>query len=221
MDLSPDPTSAQHAFATCTRDISISIVGRQFNARKQEEMQAVLRNWSMKCFQTFPAQLSFLSLKFFKLIRKVSSLQCCSLIKLLPSVLQKIIVALKFDSWYFFFPFFFPILWHLLRERKLRPKDIQGSNGDIYYNYQFYSYLRLCQQRIFTLMNLTLCSKVSLHEWMFGYGLVFNVSSRTPYANCCQLMSTTKGPDNPRVQGHKVYVASTARLRVSHSSHRS
>ena len=37
----------------------------------QEEMQAVLRNRSMNCFQTFPAQLSFLRLKFFKLIRKV------------------------------------------------------------------------------------------------------------------------------------------------------
>ena len=35
----PDPTSALHAFANCIRDISISIVGRLFNATKQEEMQ--------------------------------------------------------------------------------------------------------------------------------------------------------------------------------------
>ena len=54
MDLSPDPTSALDAFVTCTREISISIVGR-FNVTKQEEIQAVLRNRSMNCFQTFPA----------------------------------------------------------------------------------------------------------------------------------------------------------------------
>ena len=71
-------------------------------------------------------------------------MQYCSLIKLLQSVLLKLIMVLKLDSWYFFLS----ILWHLLRERKHRPKDIQGLNGHI--NYQFYSNLRLCQQRIFT-----------------------------------------------------------------------
>ena len=108
-------------------------------------MQAVLRNRSMNCFQTVTVQLTFLSLKFFKLIRKVSSMYYYSLMKLLQSVLLKLIMALKLDSWYFFFTFF-SILWHLLGERKLRPKDIRRSNGDI--NYQFYSNLRLSATKI-------------------------------------------------------------------------
>ena len=74
-----------------TVDSSISIVWR-LNATSQEEMHwAVLRIRSMNCFQTFRAQLSFLSLKFFKLIHSflvilVLSMQCRSVIKLLQSV---------------------------------------------------------------------------------------------------------------------------------------
>ena len=50
-----------------TVDSSITIV-EQLNATNQEEMHwAVLRIQSMNFFQTFRAQLSFLSLKFFKL----------------------------------------------------------------------------------------------------------------------------------------------------------
>ena len=148
LDLSSDPTSPYMVLRTV--DISISIVGR-LNATNQEEMQGVLRIRSMNCFQTFRAQLIFLSLKFFKLIHSflvvlVLSVQCRSVIKLLQSVLLDNGTEARFMV---FFLKFFP-LPAFTAGTKVTPKDIQGSNRDI--NYQFNSNLRLCQERIFTVI---------------------------------------------------------------------
>ena len=124
-------------------------------------MQAVLRNRSMNCFQTVTVQLTFLSLKFFKLIPKVSSMHYYSLMKLLQSVLLKLIMALKLDSWYFFFfTFFFLSSGIYWENENSDPRIYEGRMGILIISFTLTC---VCQQRKFTVMILSLRSKVSLH----------------------------------------------------------
>lgn len=113
-----------------TVDISISIVGR-LNATNQKEMQAVLRIRSMNCFQTFRAQLIFLSLKFFKPIHRflvvlVLFMQCRSVIKLLQSVLLDNGTKARFMV---FFLKFLSLFRRLPRERKSHPRIYKDQIG--------------------------------------------------------------------------------------------
>ena len=75
-------------------------------------------------------------------------MQCRSVIKLLQSVLLDNGTKARFMV---FFLIFFPVP-AFTAGTKVTPKDIQGSNRDINYQFIINSNLRLCQQQIFTLI---------------------------------------------------------------------